>query len=265
MTSIDARWADDLAAWAIPDEILRQAPTSPWIHPVSLFDVDPRARDRRTPSELRALEVLPHGGSVLDVGCGGGKAAFALVPPAGSVIGVDRQPAMLERFGAVAGELGITHREILGDWPAVAESAPIADVVTCHHVAYNVPALGAFICALDAHASRRVVVELPMRHPLSDLAPAWQRFWGLARPDGPTAVDALSVVRACGFDARLEEFAESMGRARLPFEEQVEHLRTRLCLTPDRDGELADWLRSQPPDEPRAMATIWWDVRREGA
>ena len=257
---IDEHWAADLAAWAIPEAILAQAPTSPWIHPVALFDVDPAARERRTPSEIRALEALPAGGSVLDVGCGGGKAAFALVPPAGRVVGVDHQQAMLDRFAAVATELGVEHAELLGDWPDVATKAPVAAVVTCHHVAYNVPALAGFVHTLDAHARHRVVLELPMRHPLSDLAPAWQRFWDLDRPEGPTAHDALAVIRACGFDAHLEEFAESMGRANLPFDEQVEHLRIRLCLGADRDDELADWLRAQPQPAPRPMATIWWDT-----
>ena len=48
-----------------------------------------------TPSHERAREAVPEGGSVLDVGCGGGVAAFALTPPATSVIGVDHQSEML--------------------------------------------------------------------------------------------------------------------------------------------------------------------------
>ena len=259
VSDANAVWAAHLAEWAIPDEILAQAPTSPWIHPVSLFDVDPTDRARTTISEQRALEALPIGGSVLDIGCGGGKAAFALVPPAGEVVGVDHQQGMLDRFAAIADELGVRHTEILGDWPEVASHTPAADVVTCHHVAYNVSNLAMFVRELDTHARSRVVLELPNRHPLSDLNPAWRHFWGLERPDGPTAEDALAVVRSCGVDAHLETFAESMGREGLPFDEQVEHLRIRLCLPSSRDGEVAAWLREQGPSGPRAMATIWWN------
>ena len=35
MTAAARRWADQLAAWAIPDEILATAPESPWSLPPS--------------------------------------------------------------------------------------------------------------------------------------------------------------------------------------------------------------------------------------
>ena len=79
------RWRDDLASWAIPDEILSQAPDTPWIHPVSMFTVDDEVAD--SPSHRAARAALPDQGSVLDVGCGGGRAAMALVPPASMVVG----------------------------------------------------------------------------------------------------------------------------------------------------------------------------------
>lgn len=83
------RWSRDLADWRIPDEILTAAPQSPWIHPVELF----RAPDEPvpdSPSHARARQRLDAGGSVLDIGCGGGRAAFAVAPPAAVVTGVDR-------------------------------------------------------------------------------------------------------------------------------------------------------------------------------
>ncbi|MDP9241458.1 MAG: SAM-dependent methyltransferase, partial [Actinomycetota bacterium] len=85
------QWRDELASWAIPDEILAAASESPWGFPVELFRVadavEPSMPD--TPSRRRALEALPAGGSVLDVGCGGGAASLALAPPAGRLVGVD--------------------------------------------------------------------------------------------------------------------------------------------------------------------------------
>jgi SAM-dependent methyltransferase len=254
-------WAGQLAAWRIPDEILAAAPRSPWIHPVELF----RAGDGptpETPSHARARERLADGGSVLDVGCGGGRAAFAVAPPAGTVTGVDHQQGMLDTFAATAAGRGLSHREILGDWPDVAGVTPPADVVVCHHVVYNVAALVPFVTALDAHARRRVVLELPTRHPLAAMAPLWRHFWNLERPDGPTADDALAVVRAAGPDARLEGWDEDPATRALPGlppERQVEFMRIRLCLTPERDAELADVMAAHP-SRPRRLATIWWDV-----
>src|SRR5436305_422520 len=78
------RWAQALAAWAIPPAILTAAPESPWGFPTQLFE---RRADtvpaEPTPSTQRALEALPEGGAVLDVGCGAG-AGQPLHPARGS-------------------------------------------------------------------------------------------------------------------------------------------------------------------------------------
>ena len=261
-----ARWARELAEWRIPDEILAAAPQSPWIHPVELFRaLDAPAADAPAadvPSRRRGLERLDEGGTVLDVGCGGGRAALALCPPAGMLTGVDHQQGMLDAFVDAAHSRGLAHGEILGDWPDVADRAPTADVVVCHHVVYNVAALPAFLSALDAHARRRVVLELPQTHPLSGMTPLWRHFWGLERPHGPTATGALAVVRELGLAAQLEEWEdayENRPDAWLPTEQQVEFMRIRLCLTQDRDAELARVMAALPP-VPRRLATLWWDV-----
>lgn len=255
------RWAQELAAWRIPEEILTAAPQSPWIHPVELFRTpDGAAPD--SPSRVRARERLDAGGSVLDVGCGGGRAAFAVAPPARSVIGVDHQQGMLDAFAQTAESRGLQHQELLGDWPDVAAEAPTADVAVCHHVAYNVAALPGFVTALDTHTRRRVVLELPTCHPLTAMAPLWRHFWNLDRPDGPTADDALAVIRERGFDAQLEAWDEDGAARALPrlsLARQVEFRRIRLCLTPDRDAELAEVMATLP-STPRRLATIWWDV-----
>lgn len=155
-----AKWREDLKSWAIPQHILDAAPESPWIHPVENFT--PRGDLRvDVPSRLRAVEALPEGGSVLDIGCGGGRAAFGLVPPAASVVGVDQQQAMLDVFAREAAARGVQCTTVLGDWPAVSAPTPACDVVVCHHVFYNVQDLAPFVTELSAHAHRRVVVELP--------------------------------------------------------------------------------------------------------
>lgn len=248
-------WAEALQQWAIPEHILAQAPQSPWIHPVENFRpqgnlfVD-------VPSRLRALEALPPGGSVLDIGCGGGRATFGLVPPAGKVVGVDHQQGMLDVFSEEARTRGVQSEVFLGDWPNVAEQTPVCDVVICHHVFYNVQSLEPFVRALDSHATKRVVVELPLYHPLSSLSDLWLRFWNLERPATPTAHDALAVVQSLGMKASIELFeVETVAKPITPVD--VEHTRIRLCLPGSKDAEIAEALGNRP-NTPRQLATIWW-------
>lgn len=260
MVSATERWRDDLAAWAIPPEILATAPESPWIHPVEMFTVTAEVPD--SPSHRRAREALPEGGTVLDVGCGGGRAALALVPPAGRVVGVDQQEAMLERFAEAARARGVDCATVLGDWPEAAPRTPSADVVVCHHVVYNVADLEPFVRALAMHATRRVVLELPTTHPLSHMAPLWRAFWDLERPTGPTAEDCLTVLREAGIDASMQTWVDDTfsARARLSPEQQAHFMRIRLCLPADRESDVAAFLERAGEPPARESATIWWDV-----
>jgi SAM-dependent methyltransferase len=255
------RWAHHLAAWAVPDEILAGAPADPWVLPVDLFRPG-EGEPADAPSRTRAVEALPDHGTVLDVGCGGGRASVALAPPAVRIIGVDRSEAMLGAFAEAAGERGVTHEECHGDWPAVAPLTPVADVVVCHHVAFNVADLAAFVVALDGHAQRRVVMELTYRHPTTWLAPLWRRFWDLERPDEPTAELARDVVAEAGPTAQLEMWEDVSTRGLLTLDPaaRVAFVRTRLCLPAERDAEVAEALDDLPLSQSRQMATIWWDA-----
>lgn len=248
-----------LPRWAIPAQILEQAPQSPWIHPVSSFRPTGELRVE-TPSRRRALEALERteSPSVLDVGCGGGRAAFGLVPPATRVIGVDHQPAMLAVFAEMADSVKVAWSTHCGDWPDVAGATAGADVVACHHVFYNVARLVPFVEALTAHAGSRVVVELSERHPLAGLSPLWQHFWQLERPEGPSADDALAVVRATGANAHIERFTMETDRSE-PTDEAVEHTRIRLCLPAKRDDEVRAQMALHHVVR-RDLATIWWDT-----
>jgi SAM-dependent methyltransferase len=258
-TSAAERWRDDLAAWAIPPEILAAAPESPWIHPVEMFTVSDVVPD--SVSHQRARSAVPEGGTVLDVGCGGGRAAVALVPPARSVVGVDEQQPMLDRFAEAVARAGAQVATVLGQWPDVADRTPVADVVVCHHVAYNVADLAPFLLALGEHARNRVVLELPVTHPLTHMAPYWRTFWDLERPTGPTAEDCLAVAREAGIAAQLEVWTDTAYSARgtLTPEQQARFLRIRLCLPEDREPEVVAALQAAGPPPPRRTATLWWD------
>jgi SAM-dependent methyltransferase len=264
--SAAARWANELAAWAIPDHILAQAPESPWGYVPKLFRAGSGAAGSGSGvsavvslASERAREGLDPGATVLDVGCGGGAAAFALVPPAGRVIGVDESPEMLELFRATATARGVQAETIEGRWPEVAIKAPVADVVVCHNVFYNVAGLATFALALTAHTQCRVVAELTARHPLTRQRRLWQHFWSLERPDGPSAELALAVLREAGLPAYLS-FAPATDRdgSGVARAELVAFVRRRLCLTAERDPEI-DELLGDEVHEGGDRAVIWWD------
>ena len=251
------RWAEQLAAWAIPEEILAAAPESPWHFPTTIFaGPDPEAAD--SPSRRRAREALPEGGTVLDVGVGGGAAGLGLVPPAGRLVGVDESAELLASFAARASERGIAAEQVQGRWPDVAGSVGSADVVVCHHVFYNVPDLAAFATALTDHARRRVVVELTGVHPVVSTNPLWRHFHGLERPEGPSAADAAAVLAEAGIDFG-EERVERPPRRIVDRAEWVAFTRRRLCLPVDREPEVAALLDEQPQVPPGEVVTFWWD------
>lgn len=257
MGSPTQEWRDALDAWALPEEIVNSAPENPWIHPPVLFGI---ASDiAPSPSHQRAREVLAHGDTVLDVGCGGGIAAFALTPPATHVVGVDSQPEMLAMFRANAIARALTCETVEGVWPNVAPRTPRANVVTAHHVVYNVADIGPFLLALDDHAKSRVVLEMPDRHPLAPMADAWRHFWNLERPQGPTPDDLLNVLREVGVPARREQWHGEM-RVERDLGQAAHFMRIRLCLPASREGEVSDFLQSHEQPTSRSLSTIWWDV-----
>jgi len=205
----------------------------------------------------RAQEALPAGGSVLDVGCGGGTAALALVPPAGRLVGVDPSPELLAAFASAAEAVGVAHQEVLGAWPQAAAHVLPADLVICHHVVYNVPDLAAFASALAGRTRGRVVLELTDRHALAWTNRMWQHFHGLDRPTGPTADLAAAVLAEAGIAATLELFTRPARP--VPRDVLVAVTRRRLCLPAGRDAEVDKALSSEPPPSARSLACLWWD------
>jgi SAM-dependent methyltransferase len=263
------RWRAQLDGWAIPEEILASAPESPWGFPVGLF----RSRAARagsrpaTPSNLEAARFLPAGGTVLDVGAGGGAASLPLAGSAGRLVAVDESPAMVASFLAAASAAGVPAEAVEGSWPEVAGRVGPADVVVCHHVLYNVADLAPFALALTGHARRRVVAELTDRHPLVGLRPLWRRFHDLDRPTGPGADDAVAALAAVGLAVDRQDWEQPDRFGFDDFDELVAFTRRRLCLPAARDPEVAEalladgtrqvdgvWVSGQP----RRVTTLSW-------
>jgi SAM-dependent methyltransferase len=251
MTDAARRWARLQAGRGVPPEILARAPASPWTHDPATFAVPPVPDD--TPSRRAALAFLGAGGSVLDVGCGAGAAAFAL-HRATAVTGVDRQPDMLEAFATEARRRGVPFRTVLGSWPEAASEAGDADVVVCHHVLHNVVDLPPFLRALGAAAGRGVVVEMSAEHPLAWLDPLWLHFHDLRRPPSATAEDAVAVLAELGVRPEVNRWE----RASPPRQDAALVARV-LCLAPERAGEVAAALADLPP-RPRTVVSLSWGV-----
>ena len=255
------RWARQMAEWAIPAEILDGAPHRPFVFTPEIFAAPEPGTFALSLSNRRAAEALGGGGSVLDVGSGGGAAAFAVAPPATEVIGTDRQADMLSLFSASAERRGITASVHTGSWPDIAHAVPVADVVVCHNVLYNVTDLPPFVAALHAHARRRVVIEITPKHPQDHRRPLWRHFWNLERPREPIAATAVEVIVEAGLDPVVEEslMPEDRFTSKRRELEPAQWCRN-LCLPPEREAEVAALIADTP--FPRERVTIWWDVDR---
>jgi SAM-dependent methyltransferase len=264
------KWRADLAAWAIPEHITAAVPDSPWVLPRQVFArrADRLMAEPSGPSYERAREALEPAGTVLDIGSGAGAACLPLAPQATTVTAVDTDPDMLALLAERAAAAGLDLRTVHGSWPEVAEQAGPDDVVTCHHVVYNVPDIWVFLEALTNHARRRVVVELSAVHPLTSLNPLWLRFHGLRRPDGPTAADLVAILATAGLSAGHTEWSRPAEADYAGFAELVDVTRRRLCLPADRASEVEAALldlgsqRERPGDlgsSGRNVVTIWWE------
>jgi hypothetical protein len=167
---------------------------------------------------------------------------------------------MLGRLEEAAASRGVVVDAIEGRWPDVAASAPLVDLVVCHHVVYNAPDIGPFVDALTAHARRAVVVEVTAVHPQSPWNEAWRHFWAVDRPVGPTADDLVAVLRDRGRAPELWRHRRPPDDSP-PFtddERAVRSMRRRLCLRPDRADEVADFLRDHPLTWPDEVVTLRW-------
>ncbi len=252
------RWRDNIRRSQVPQAVLDRAPDAEYSLEPERFRwrPDEDAKQPVRPSRRRALEALPEGGSVLDVGVGGGASSLGLVPKPGLIIGVDPLEGMLASFAASAEAAGVAFKTVHGTWPAVADQVEPADVVVCHHAIYREEEIEAFLMALTAHARRRVVIEVSEHPPLVALNPLWNRFHGLERPDWLVPDAAQAVLEAMGLAVEREDIVLP-ARAQEVTPELVAFSRRRLYVGPERDPEIEAFLRSREPQEHR-VAALWW-------
>jgi precorrin-6B methylase 2 len=266
------KWKSQLEDWAIPEEILSAAPESPWGYPTEIFErrTEEVMRRKKSFSARKALEVMPIAGRVMDIGVGTGAASMPLTSKAFLIVGVDLSDERLQQFELFASKFGVQAKRIPGSWPQVVKRVTHADVVISHHLLYNIPDIVPFVQAMDDRALLRVVIEITSEHPLAWMNDLWLHFHGLERPSGPTAADAHAAIKEIGFPAEMHE--EMTKPVPSGFEEKKDAIalvRRRLCLTPDKDEEIAEvlgdrlWMHDEGlytagPKE-QSVATIWWD------
>jgi SAM-dependent methyltransferase len=242
------RWADELAAWVIDPAILAAAPESPYGFPPGLFG------STRRPGRTVEIARAAAPSSVLDVGCGGGRASIPV--GAAELLAVDSSPEMLERYREAAGTTRV--RTWCGRWPDVASEVPAADVIVAADVVYNVPDIAEFVAALTDHARRRVVVELSDLHPWTSMRELWRHFHGQDRPTGPSAelfgevLGELGVAAESATESRPDPWHDAPDEVVLAF------TRRRLCLPAEREPEVAEAMRRFRDDRPRTSTTYWW-------
>ena len=251
-------WRELVRRSAVPQAIVDASPEPDVSLAPERFRWNPEedARQPVRPSRRRALEALPEGGSVLDVGVGGGASSLGLVPKAGLIVGVDPMEGMLESFQASAREAGVASRAVLGSWPDVAGEVEPADVAVCHHAVYRATEIEDFVAALTDHAHSRVVIEVSDRSPLSALDPLWKSIHGLDRPDWSVADELQAVLVTIGLGVEREDMLLPP-RTQEVTPQLVEFSRRRLHVGPEHDEEIEQWLRTREPGEHRVVA-LWW-------
>ncbi|MDP1803535.1 MAG: hypothetical protein Q8K72_00055, partial [Acidimicrobiales bacterium] len=137
--------------------------------------------------------------------------------------------------------------------------------VVCHNVFYNVADLVPFARALTDHARRRIVVELTVNHPASNLNDAWRALHGLERPTKPTAGDAVEVLQEMGLDIAWEESERRLAPETRDRSEVIAGARQRLCVGPERDAEIDALLGDASQQPLRRILTVWWDGAAAGS
>ncbi len=251
------RWRESVQGWVVPQAVLDIAPEPQATLEPEMFRWRPEVDAERPvrPSRRRALEALPDGGSVLDVGVGGGASSLGR-PPARTITGVDRLQDMLDLFASSAVDAGVTPLAVLGTWPDVSDEMEPADIAVCHHAVYGVSELEPFVSALTARARHRVVLELSADPPLKRLNPLWKTFHGIERTDWPVADQAYDVLAAMDLAVEREDTVEPP-RTQAVTPELVAFARRRLHVSAGHDAEIEEFLRTTKSAAQKVVA-LWW-------
>ncbi len=194
---LELAWADRVRANRDQVDRVREVPDGPdfYARVSSLFRADPDRTDEPVLDLLRGL-ARP-GETWLDVGAGAGRYALPLARIAREVIAVDPSEAMLAALREIATVHGIANvRTIAARWPMA--DPPTADVTLIAHVGYDIEAIGPFVDALEAAASRLCVAVLMERQPSSIADVLWPPVHGEERVALPALPEFVELLRVRG-------------------------------------------------------------------
>lgn len=257
------RWSENLAKWAVPDNIPELVNASPWKLNPEKFLPTPERSDTPTIEIVRTLLAASpkgYGRSILDIGCGAGGISIAVAKEVDGIIGIDASREMLNAFDNAYRQRGLDLKKlklIEGKWPEISDQADKASVVVCANVVYNVPDIEEFISALDHNALSAVVIELHEYHPHYVANSVWKHFWNVDRPELPTAQDFVEIVESLGIEVEIASFYRDTEGIRGIDDEFVESMAQRACIDSTRLAELREFLERNPVDRP-PYRLIWW-------
>lgn len=262
-------WAESLAGWALPAELLASVDQSPYAWPARVFARTATRRPDPVTGPL-LLQLLPEAGTLIDVGAGTGRLSLPIAAAGHRVLAVEPNAAMaaeLERGAAsMTGSVAVVRRR----WPEVAAAVGPHDVALTANVVYDVADIGPFLQALDHSATLAVVVELTQRHPWDGLRGYYRSLHDVELPDGPTVDDLVAVIgEVIGVTPQRCDWPSPRS---LTFESRdalLELYATRLCVPDDRRSELEQLIGDDIEEiddgafalrlPSGGMTTLWWE------
>lgn len=266
----DRRWAEQLEAWRIPDELLSAVEESPYGWPQRFW----KRRSEMAAAEPEPLttsivrRLLGPDGDLIDVGAGRGRASLPLAREGHRLTAVEADAGMVAGLVEDAARESLAVEVVQGRWPDVSDAVAPATVVMSANVVYDVADIGPFLGAMDGLANAAVVIELTETHPWSWTAPLFRALHGLPRPAGPTLGDLVAVIeQVIGVSPEVERWTRSGQMWFADWDEILEFHGRMLVLPPGRRHELRPLLaplvrefdgRLYIGDGTRRLATLWW-------
>lgn len=193
-------WADRVRRNRDQVDRHREVPDGPDFYgPVTgLFLADPRRSDEPLLDALRALAGPDD--VWLDIGAGAGRYALPLALRAREVLAVEPSAGMRAALAELMDQHGIANIRVLADrWPPQAGSSAAAlraDVALIAHLGYDIEAIGPFVDAMEAAASRLCLAVLMDRQPSSIVDPFWPPIHGEERVALPALPEFMELLRA---------------------------------------------------------------------